>query len=63
MNWKNRKIIKLSGGTFNSNLREVAVAVNINADVLQEACNKIEELQKEIEFIKGVTEKGQEESK
>lgn len=55
MNWKNRKVVKLSGGTLNSNLREVAIAVNRNADVLQEACKKIEELQKEIELIKGGT--------
>lgn len=62
MNWKNKKIIKLCGSTFNSILREIAIAVNRNADVLQEACNKIEELQKQIELLNKELERSKSEN-
>ena len=51
MEWKHKKVIKLSGLTFSSNLREVIMAVNKNADVLKESVQKIEELNKRINIL------------
>ena len=51
MKWKNRTAIKMSGGMF-GNSTEMCRAINKNADVLIECCNKIEELSKDIEQLK-----------
>lgn len=51
MEWKHKKVIKLSGLTFSSNLREVMMAVNKNADVLKESVQKIEELNERINIL------------
>lgn len=51
MIWKNRKVIKMSGGLF-GNHTEMCRAINRNAEVLIECCNKIEELSKEIDKLK-----------
>lgn len=51
MKWKNRTAIKMSGGMF-GNSTEMCRAINKNADVLIECCNKIEELSKDIERLK-----------
>ena len=51
MEWKHKKVIKLSGLTFSSNLREVIMAVNKNADVLKESVQKIEELNERINIL------------
>ena len=57
MEWKYKKIIKLSGGSLSGNLVTVARAVNVNAEALKEAIQKIEELSEEIEHLKaGETE-------
>ena len=52
MKWKNKKVTELSGGSLRRNLVTVARAVNINAEVLKEAVQKIEELSNEIERLK-----------
>lgn len=46
------KSTKLSGGSWSSNLVVVARAVNDNAELLEEAMQKIDELRKEIELLK-----------
>lgn len=51
MKWKNRKVIKMSCGLF-GNHTEMCRAINRNAEVLIECCNKIEELSKEIDKLK-----------
>lgn len=57
MKWKNKTVIKLDCGLFGS-AKENSRAINKNADVLIECCNKIEELSKEIDKLKagGVNE-------
>lgn len=52
MKWIHREVVKMTGGSLSPSVREFANAVNINADVLQEAAQKIEELNKEIERLK-----------
>lgn len=47
-----KKVIKLSGGSSSGNLVKVARAVNVNAEALKEAIQKIEELSEEIEQLK-----------
>ena len=49
---KNHKVSKLSGGSLSGNLVTVARTVNINADVLKELCNKVADLEKELEQLK-----------
>lgn len=49
---KNHKVSKLSGGSLSGNLVTVARTVNINADVLIELCNKVADLEKELEQLK-----------
>lgn len=51
MKWKNKKVMKMSGGLFR-NHTEMCRAINRNAEVLIECCNKIEELSKEIDKLK-----------
>lgn len=50
--FKNHKITKLSGGSLSGNLVTVARAVNTNADVLRECCQKVKELEEIIEQLK-----------
>lgn len=52
MKWKSKRIITLTGGSLSGNVRTVAGAVNVNAAVLKEAVQKIEELSEEIERLK-----------
>lgn len=52
MKWKHKKVIELSGGSLSGNLVTVARAVNVNAEALKEAIQKIEELSEEIEQLK-----------
>lgn len=49
---KKNKPTKLIGGSWSSNLVVVANAVNDNAELLEEAMQKIDELRKEIELLK-----------
>ena len=53
MKEKNHKVSKLSGGSLSGNLVTVARTVNKNADVLIELCNKVADLEKELEQLKG----------
>ena len=50
--WKHRKIEMLSGGSLSSNLVVVARALNKNAEVLKECCNKVDELIEEVRLLK-----------
>lgn len=52
MKWKHKKIIILSGGSLSGNLVTVARAVNVNAEALKEAIQKIDELSEEIKRLK-----------
>lgn len=53
MEMKHHKISKLSGGSLSGNLVTVARTVNINADVLQELCQIVDEQQKRIDELEG----------
>ena len=60
MKWKNKKVMKLVGGLF-GNHTETCRAVNRNADVLIECCQKIEELETKINKLEQmITEKSEE---
>lgn len=48
---KHHKIIELTGGTLNSNLRTTARAVNQNGYVLKDLVNYVAELEKRIEKL------------
>ena len=50
---ENHKISKLSGGSLSGNLVTVARTVNINADVLQELCQIVDEQKKRIDELEG----------
>lgn len=50
---KNHKISKLCGGSLSGNLVTVARTVNINADVLQELCQIVDEQEKRIDELQG----------
>lgn len=52
MKMKYHKISKLSGGSLSGNLVTVARTVNINADVLKELCNKVAEIEKDLNQLK-----------
>ena len=52
MKWKSKRIITLTGGSLSGNLVTVARAVNVNAEALKEAVQKIEELSEEVERLK-----------
>lgn len=51
MKMKNHKVYKLSGGSLSGNLVTVARTVNINADVLQELCQIVDEQKKRIDEL------------
>lgn len=50
---KKHKISKLCGGSLSGNLVTVARTVNINADVLQELCQIVDEQEKRIDELEG----------
>lgn len=52
MQWKSKRVVTLTGGSLSGNVRTVAGAVNVNAVVLREAIQKIEELSEEVERLK-----------
>ena len=43
MKWKNKAVVEISGISLSSSVRELAMAINHNAEVLREAVQKIEE--------------------
>lgn len=49
MKWKNKTVVELSGISLSPGIRELARAVNHNAETLKEAVQKIEELSEQIE--------------
>lgn len=52
MNWEHKAVVEISGISLNQSTRELAKAINNNAEVLKEAVQKIEELSKEVERLK-----------
>lgn len=52
MKWKNREVMKMADG-LSEDKAIVNRTINKNADVLIECCNKIEQLSKEIEQLRG----------
>lgn len=52
MKWKNKTVVKIYGGSLSSNVRELAMAINNNAEVLREAVQKIEELSDKVDRLK-----------
>ena len=53
MKWKNKAVTKITGISLSSSVRELAMAINHNAEVLREAVQKIEKLNEEVEQLKG----------
>lgn len=49
MKWKNKTVVEMSGISLSPGVRELARAVNHNAETLKEAVQKIEELSEKIE--------------
>lgn len=54
MKWNNKTVVEITGGSLSSSVRELAMAINHNAEVLREAVQKIEELSEEVERRKVV---------
>lgn len=54
MKWKNKTVVEISGISLSSSVRELAMAINHDAEVLREAVQKIEELNEEVERRKAV---------
>lgn len=56
--WTNttaKDVVTISGSIWNDNVRTIAEAVNYNAQILKDALNRIEELEKQVEqYKKGV---------
>lgn len=52
MKWKNKEVMKMADGLFGDKAI-VNRTINKNADILIECCNKIEQLSKEIEQLRG----------
>lgn len=52
MKWKNKAVTKITGISLSSNVRELAIAINHNAEVLREAVQKIEELSDKVDRLK-----------
>lgn len=52
MKWKNKTVTKITGISLSSSLRELAMAINHNAEVLREAVQKIEELSDKVDRLK-----------
>lgn len=53
MKWKKKTVVEMSGISLSSSVRELAMAINHNAEVLREAVQKIEKLNEEVEQLKG----------
>ena len=49
--WENTRIGKLTGGLFR-NHNEMCRIINVNADVLQECCQRVRELEEKVEQLK-----------
>lgn len=56
MKLEHSKIIELSGGTLNSNLRETARAVNQNGYVLKDLVNYVAKLEKRVDELEQLKE-------
>lgn len=54
MKWKNKAVTKITGISLSSSVRELAMAINHNAEVLREAVQKIEELSDKVDRLKAV---------
>lgn len=52
MKWKNKTVVEISGISLSSSVRELAMAINHNAEVLREAVQKIEELNDKVDRLK-----------
>lgn len=52
MKWKNKAVTKITGILLSSSVRELAMAINHNAEVLREAVQKIEELSDKVDRLK-----------
>lgn len=52
MKWKNKAVTKITGISLSSSVRELAMAINHNAEVLREAVQKIEELSDKVDQLK-----------
>lgn len=52
MKWKNKAVTKITGISLSSSVRELAMAINNNAEVLREAVQKIEELSDKVDRLK-----------
>ena len=52
MKWNNKTVVKMYGGSLSSSVREHAMAINHNAEVLREAVQKIEELSDKVDRLK-----------
>lgn len=52
MKWKNKAVTKITGISLSSSFRELAMAINHNAEVLREAVQKIEELSDKVDQLK-----------
>lgn len=52
MKWNDKTVVKMYGGSLSSNVRELAMAINNNAEVLREAVQKIEELSDKVDRLK-----------
>lgn len=62
MKWNNKTVVKMYGGSLSSNVRELAMAINNNAEVLREAVQKIEELSDKVDRLKAGGVNGKEQS-
>lgn len=52
MKWENKTVTKMTGISLSSNVRELAMAINNNAEVLREVVQKIEELSDKVDRLK-----------
>lgn len=52
MKWENKSVTKITGISLSSSVRELAMAINNNAEVLREAVQKIEELNDKVDRLK-----------
>ena len=62
MKWKNKAVTKITGISLSSSVRELAMAINNNAQVLKEAVQKIEELSDKVDRLKAGGVNGKEQS-
>lgn len=52
MKWENKTVTKMTGISLSPSVRELAMAINNNAEVLREAVQKIEELSDKVDRLK-----------